>query len=42
MDASINSVIVLNNFADSVTFTLEENLIRFEKLFSNWLKDPED
>lgn len=37
MDASINSVIVLNNFADSVTFSLEENLSQFEKLFSNWL-----
>lgn len=37
MDASINSVIVLNNFADSITFSLEENLSRFEKLFENWL-----
>ena len=37
MDASINSVIVLNNFADSVTFSLEENLLHFEKLFDDWL-----
>lgn len=39
LDASINSVIVLNNFADSVSFSLEENLSNFEKLFESWLKD---
>ena len=37
MDTSINSLIVLNNYADSVTFSLEENLIDFEKLFDCWL-----
>ncbi len=39
MDTSINSVIVLNNFADSVSFSLEENLSQFEKLFDCWLEN---
>ncbi len=39
MDTSINSVIVLNNFADSVSFSLEENLVQFEKYFDCWLKN---
>jgi len=39
LDASINSVIVLNNFADSVTFSIEENLEAFEKLFGSWLTE---
>lgn len=36
MDTSINSVVALNNFADSVTFTLEDKLENIEKLFDNW------
>lgn len=39
LDASINSVIVLNNFADSVSFSLEENLSAFESLFESWFED---
>jgi hypothetical protein len=39
LDASINSVIVLNNFADSVTFSIEENLEAFERLFNSWLTE---
>lgn len=39
MDTSINSVIVLNNFADSITFSLEENLVHFKKLFDCWLNE---
>jgi len=38
MDTSINAVVVLNNFADSVTFSLESKLDDIEKLFNNWLE----
>lgn len=38
LDASLNSIIVLNNFAFSISFGLEENLANLEKLFSSWLK----
>jgi hypothetical protein len=38
LDASINAVIILNNFANSVTFSLEdEDFSKFEKLFEHWL-----
>ncbi len=37
MDASINAVVALNNFADSVTFTLDEKLEDIERLFENWM-----
>lgn len=36
-DASINAVVALNNYADSVTFTLEDKLENIEKLFENWM-----
>jgi len=39
LDASINAVIILNNFAHSVTYSLEdEDFSKFEKLFERWLK----
>ena len=38
LDASINAVIILNNFAHSVTYSLEdEDFSKFEKLFERWL-----
>jgi hypothetical protein len=30
---------ILNNFADSITFSLEENLVHFKKLFDCWLNE---
>ena len=37
-DASINAIIVLNNFADSVTFSIDDNdLSQVEYLFKEWL-----
>lgn len=40
LDASINAVTILNNFAFSVSFSLEdEDFSKFEKLFESWLKD---
>jgi hypothetical protein len=36
-DTSINAVVALNNFADSVTFSLEEKLEDIEKLFKDWM-----
>lgn len=36
-DTSINAVVALNNYADSVTFTLEDKLENIEKLFDNWM-----
>ena len=39
LDASINAVIILNNFAHSVTYSLEdEDFSKFEKLFERWLE----
>lgn len=39
LDASINAVIILNNFANSVTFSLEDkDFSKFEKLFGSWLE----
>lgn len=37
MDTSINAVVALNNFADSVSFTLEDKLEDIERLFDNWM-----
>lgn len=37
MDTSINAVVALNNYADSVTFSLEDKLEGIEKLFENWM-----
>jgi len=39
LDAGINSVVVLDTFAGSVSFSLEENLSDLEKLFESWLND---
>ena len=40
LDASINAVVILNNFANTVTFDLEdEDYTKFEKLFEGWLKN---
>lgn len=40
LDASINAVTILNNFAFSVSYSLEEeDFTKFENLFENWLKD---
>jgi hypothetical protein len=36
-DTSINAVVALNNYADSVTFTLEDKLENIERLFDNWM-----
>ena len=38
MDTSINAVVALNNFADSVSFSLEDKLEDIEKLFDNWME----
>ncbi len=38
LDAGINSLIVLDTFADSVSFSLEENLSDLEKLFESWFE----
>lgn len=39
LDASINAVVILNNFANLVSFDLEdEEFSRFEKLFEAWLR----
>jgi len=39
LDASINAVIVLNNFADTVTFSIDEDdLSYYKKLFSGWIE----
>lgn len=39
-DTSINAVVVLNNFADSVSFTLDENdLSDFEEYFKDFLEE---
>jgi hypothetical protein len=37
MDTSINAVVALNNFADSVSFSLEDKLENIERLFDNWM-----
>lgn len=37
-DTSINAVVALNNFADSVTYSLEDKLEDIEKLFNNWME----
>lgn len=40
LDASINAVTILNNFAFSVSYSIEdEDFSKFEKLFESWLKD---
>lgn len=40
LDASINAVTILNNFAFSVTYSIEdEDFSKFEKLFESWLKN---
>jgi hypothetical protein len=36
-DTSINAVVALNNFADSVTFSLEDQLVDIEILFKDWM-----
>ena len=39
LDASINAVVILNNFANMVSFDLEdEDFTKFEKIFEAWLK----
>lgn len=38
LDAGINSLIVLDTFAESVSFSLEENLSDLEKLFESWFE----
>jgi len=37
-DTSINAVVALNNFADSITFSLEDQLEDIAKLFDDWTK----
>ncbi len=38
LDTSINAVVVLNNFADTVTFSVDENdLSMYENLLKEWL-----
>jgi hypothetical protein len=37
-DTSVNAVVILNNFADSVTFDLDDDdLTHLEDLFKDWL-----
>jgi hypothetical protein len=39
LDASINAVVILNNFANMVSFDLEDDeFTKFESLFEAWLK----
>lgn len=35
-DTSINSLVILNNFADYVTFTIDENLIEEIEFYTKW------
>ena len=40
LDASINAVVILNNFANMVTFDLEDKeFTKFEKLFEAWMSE---
>lgn len=39
LDTSINAVVVLNNFADTVTFSIDEDdLSYYKKLFKGWIE----